>query len=233
MIRVTCDALLFDMDGVLIDSTPAVARIWRQWAIEHGFDAAEVVRKAHGRPSLTTVREYLPDGDHAAENSKIERLEMEELGGVVAWPSSFELLNSLPANRWAIVTSCTRALAEVRLRATRLPRPGCFVTSDDIRNGKPAPDPYLKGAEMLGFDARDCIVVEDVPAGIQAGRSAGARVIALCTTMAESELRKASADWILRDCSGISASASDRERQLSLTLAPMETEESSTQPQNS
>jgi sugar-phosphatase len=86
---------------------------------------------------------------------------------------------------------------------------------------------------MLGFDARDCIVVEDVPAGIQAGRSAGARVIALCTTMAESELRKASADWILRDCSGISASASDRERQLSLTLAPMETEESSTQPQNS
>jgi sugar-phosphatase len=222
MIRVTCDALLFDMDGVLIDSTPAVARVWRKWAIGHGFDAVEVVGKAHGRPSLATVREYLSDGDHAGENRMIEQNEMEDLEGVVALPNAIELVSSLPANRWAIVTSCTRALAEVRLRAAKLPRPRCFVTADDISNGKPAAEPYLKAAEMLRFNPRDCLVVEDAPAGIRSGKAAGAKVIAFCTTMEESELREAGADWILRNCSGISVNASGTEEQLSLVLTPAE-----------
>jgi sugar-phosphatase len=226
MIRVTCDALLFDMDGVLIDSTPAVARVWTRWAIEHRFDPEEVVRKAHGRPSMTTVREYLPGGDHSAENSIIERSEIEDLGGVVALPGAMDLLNSLPGNRWAIVTSCTRALAEVRLRAAQLPRPGCFITANDIRNGKPAPEPYLKAAEMLGFDAQNCVVVEDAPAGIRSGKGAGAKVIAFCTTMPESELRVAGPNWIVHDCSGISASLSGREARLSLELTPIRTDES-------
>lgn len=225
MIHVVCDALLFDMDGVLINSTPAVARVWRRWAIEHGFEAEEVVRRAHGRPSMTTVREYLPGGDHAAMNREIERREIEDLDGVVALPGAIELLNSLPPDRWAIVTSCTRPLAEVRLRTAGLPRPQCFVTSDDIKNGKPAPDPYLKGAEKLGFAARDCVVVEDVPAGIQSGKAAGARVIAFCTTVDEPELRKENPGWLLGDCSGISVSGSERnDGRLSLELTPLETE---------
>jgi sugar-phosphatase len=201
--RITCSALLFDMDGVLIDSTPAVARVWRQWAIERGFDPEEVVHKAHGRPSLSTVRDYLPDADHREENREIERRELEDLDGVVPWPGALSLLDSLPKDRWAIVTSCTRPLAELRLKVAGLPRPDCFVTSDDIVYGKPAPDPYLKGAEMLGFAPEECIVVEDVPAGVVSGKAAGTRVAALCTTMPEEELREAGADWVLDNCADI------------------------------
>jgi len=192
------------MDGVLINSTPAVARVWTKWAIDHGFDPEEVVKKAQGRPSLTTIREFLPDSDHHAENRKVEQSEIEDLEGVAALPGALELLGSLPNDRWAIVTSCTRALAEVRLQTAGLPRPACFVTSSDIKNGKPAPDPYRKGAEALGFAPGDCIVFEDVPAGIQSGKAAGSRVIAFTTTVPASELRRAGADWVLTDCREIS-----------------------------
>lgn len=191
------------MDGVLIDSTHAVARVWSQWAVEHGLDPDEVVHAAHGRPSMSTVKDYLPNGDHEAENLKIERREMEDLDGLVAWPGALALLNALPPERWAIVTSCTRALAEVRLRAAGLPRPHIFVTASDVVRGKPFPDPYLKGAHAVGFPARECVVVEDVPAGIRAGKAAGASVIGLRTTVAERELRDAGADWIVDNCAKI------------------------------
>jgi|SRR5579863_6205021 len=205
MIQLTCSALLFDLDGVLINSTPAVTRVWRGWAIEHGFDPEEVVQRAHGRPSLTTVREYLPGADHAAENAEVERREMEDLEGVVPLPGALELLQSLRPERWTIVTSCTRKLAEVRIRAAGLPLPEKLITSNDVRHGKPAPEPYLKAAARLGFSAADCVVCEDVPAGIRAGKSAGARVIAFLTTAVEGELRAAGADWVIRDCSQIQA----------------------------
>lgn len=195
--------MLFDMDGVLIDSTPAVERVWTKWALAHGFDPAEVVSAAHGRPSLTTVREYLPNADHDAENRIIERWEIEDIEGVVALPGAMDLLTALPRERWAIVTSCTRALAEVRLRAAGLPRPVAFVTSSDIKNGKPAPDAYLKGAEVLGFPSSDCIVVEDAPAGIRAGKAAKARVIGLSTIADEEELREVGADWVAENCAAI------------------------------
>ena len=121
MTPITCSALLFDLDGVLIDSTPAVTRVWTQWAMAHGFDPDDVVRKAHGRPSIATIREYLPHADYEAENREVERREMEDLEGVVTLPGARELLLALPADRWTIVTSCTRPLAEVRLRAAKLP----------------------------------------------------------------------------------------------------------------
>src|ERR1700728_747808 len=204
MTRIFCAGLLFDMDGVLVDSTPAVARVWTRGAARHGFDAAGVVHRAHGRPSITTVREYLPNGDHLAENKEIERDEITDLDGVVPLPGALELLSALPRQRWTIVTSCSRRLAEVRLKTSGLPRPEVFVTSSDITNGKPAPDPYLKGAEVLGFAPRDCVVVEDAPAGVGSGKDGGGRVIGLCTTMAAQELWDAGADWVVRDCSAIS-----------------------------
>src|SRR5450432_3644729 len=105
MISIGCNALLFDMDGVLIDSTPAVARVWRSWALEHGFDPDEVVCRAHGRPSLTTIREYLPNADHLAENREVERREIEDVEGVVFLPGARELLASVPQGRWTIATS--------------------------------------------------------------------------------------------------------------------------------
>lgn len=204
MTQIRCSALLFDLDGVLIDSTPAVTRVWRRWAQAHKFNPDEVVARAHGRPSLTTVREYLPDADHEAENRNVERLEMEDLEGVAPLPGARELLEHLPENRWTIATSCTRPLAEVRLQAAGLAIPERLVTSSDITNGKPHPEPYLKAANLLGYPAGACVVVEDAPAGIQARRAAGARVIAFPTTHAVADLRAAGADWVLKDCSEIS-----------------------------
>ncbi|HUA14618.1 MAG TPA: HAD family hydrolase [Verrucomicrobiae bacterium] len=203
MTEITCAALLFDMDGVLINSTPAVARVWRRWAIEHGFNPEEVVARAHGRPSLTTVREYLPHADHDAENREVERREIEDLEGVIPLPGALELLAGLPADRWTIVTSCTRPLARVRIQAAGLPLPGKLITSNDITHGKPDPEPYQKAASILGFRSADCVVIEDVPAGIRAGKAAGARVIAFTTTVKERELLGAGADWLLRNCADI------------------------------
>lgn len=203
MIEIHAAALLFDLDGVLIDSTPAVARVWRRWAVEHGFDPEEVVGRAHGRPSLTTVREYLPDSDHEAENREVERREIEDLVGVIPLPGALELLAGLPVDRWTIVTSCTRPLAEVRIKAAGLPLPEKMITSTDITHGKPHPEPFLKGAAVLGFAAAQCVVFEDVPAGVRSGRAAGARVIAFTSTFQESGLREAGADWILRNCTDI------------------------------
>jgi sugar-phosphatase len=203
MTEIHCGALLFDMDGVVIDSTPAVARVWRNWAIEHGFDPVEVVARAHGRPSLTTIREYLPKADPFAENREVERREIEDVEGVVFLPGARELLASLPQGRWTIATSCTRALAEVRLRVAGLPIPERLVTSSDVTNGKPHPEPFLKAAASLGFTPQACIVLEDAPAGIRAGKASGARVIAFRTTVPEEELHLSGADWIVNSCAEI------------------------------
>src|SRR5215470_16546028 len=107
---IRCRGVLFDLDGVLVDSTPAVARVWAWWAHEHEFNADEVVRQAHGRPSIATIRELLPNGDHEAENREVERREIEDLLGVIPLPGALQLLGALPPDRWAIVTSCTRRL---------------------------------------------------------------------------------------------------------------------------
>ena len=217
MNEISCAALLFDLDGVLINSTPAVARVWRRWAVERGFNPEEVVARAHGRPSLTTVREYLPNADHEAENREVERREIEDLEGVVPLPGALDLLSRLPEDRWTIVTSCTRPLAEVRIKAAGLPLPKKMITSNDIQHGKPHPEPYLKGASVLGFPAQECVVLEDVPAGVRAGKSAGARVIAFTTTVKATGLKEAGADWILNSCADIRLL--DRVKGLRLSLS--------------
>jgi len=204
MTEITCRALLFDLDGVLSDSTAVVVRVWTQWALEHGFDPSEVVQKAHGRPSLATVSDYLPNANLELENLKIESREMADLDGVVALPGARELLASLPHNRWTIVTSATRPLAEVRIRAAGLPLPEKLLTASDIIHGKPDPEPYVKGARLLGFAPEDCIVFEDVPAGVRSGKAAGARVAAFRTTYADADLRQAGADWIVDGCESVS-----------------------------
>ncbi len=203
MTSIRCRGVLFDLDGVLVDSTPAVARVWAGWAHEHGFNPDEVVKKAHGRPSITTIRELLPHADHVAEDREVERREIADVEGVIPLPGAMELLKSLPLERWAIVTSCTRALANVRIAAAGLRRPRHLVSSTDVKHGKPDPEPYLKGAQMLDVSAGQCIVIEDAPAGIRAGKAAGARVLALRTTANDAELQQAGADWIVDYCAGI------------------------------
>ena len=205
MTTIRCQAVLFDMDGVLVDSTHAVARVWRKWALERGFDPEKVVRAAHGRPSIDTVRDFLPNADSNAENLEVERQEVEDLDGVVAIAGAQVLVTSIPAGRWTVVTSATRPLAEVRLRAAGIPIPDSLITADDIQRGKPHPEPYQKAADRLGYAASECIVVEDAPAGIRAGKAAGARVIAVPTTSNRRELESVGADWVVRNCADISA----------------------------
>lgn len=219
MTTIRCKGALFDLDGVLVDSTPAVARVWTAWACKHGFDPEETVHKAHGRPSIATIRELLPDADHAAENAFVERMEIEDIEDVVALPGAVQLLNAIPQGRWTIVTSCTRALALVRLRAAGIPIPQAMVTSTDIVNGKPHPEPYLKGAGLLGVPPQDCLVFEDAPAGIRSGKAAHARVLAFQTTEGDPLLRAAGADWIVKDASSVSLAPSPaNHHSLSLNL---------------
>jgi sugar-phosphatase len=216
--QIRCRALLFDMDGVLVDSTPAVARVWTAWANRLGLDPDQVVRRAHGRPSIDTIRELLPSADHRAEDQAIEKAEIEDIEDVIALPGTHELLSALPDNRFAVVTSATRALAVVRLRAAGFAIPKHLVTSNDIQRGKPDPEPYLRGAQILGLSPADCIVIEDAPAGIQSGKAAGSSVIALRTTTPDSALRAAGGDWIVTDCSEISLQPNRADKDLVLEL---------------
>ena len=216
--KIQCRGVLFDLDGVLVDSTPAVARVWTIWANKHGFVPDDVVRQAHGRPSIATIRELLPHADHQAENREVERGEIEDTEGVIPLPGALELLQALPQDRWAIATSCTRRLAEVRIRAAGLPMPKHMITSTDVQHGKPNPEPYLKAAKILGLAPADCIVMEDAPAGIRAGKAAGARVLALRTTASDPELTQSGADWIVNDLASLRLDSSGPQDRLVLIL---------------
>ena len=152
---------------------------------------------------MVTLSELLPNADLEAENRQMEQWEIEDVDGVVPLPGVIDLLKALPADRWAIVTSCTRPLAEVRIRVAGLPWPKKLVTAADVERFKPDPDPYLKGASLLGLSAADCVVVEDAPAGIRAGRAAGAPVLALRTTEVDELLTAAGATWIVDDLSHV------------------------------
>lgn len=192
----SCQAVLSDLDGVLVDSTPAVARVWSAWALQHGIDPKVAIATAHGRRSIETIGKLAPQLDAARENAKVEALEIAEKQGVVALPGAAELLRALPPERFAIVTSATRALALARLAYAGLPAPAHLVSADDVSLGKPSPQPYLKGAKLLGCAPLDCVVLEDAPNGIASARAAGMRVIALTTTFPATEL--AEADAVLR-----------------------------------
>jgi sugar-phosphatase len=205
-----CRGVLFDMDGVLVDSTAAVARVWSLWARKHGLDPETVVKIAHGRPSISTIRELLPKSDREAEDREVERLEIEDVEGIVALPGAAELLRAIPPNKYAIVTSATRALAKLRLRAAGLAVPANLVTARDVPRGKPNPDPYLMGAKILGVAPAECVVIEDAPSGVRAGKAAGARVVALRTTASDSELHEAGADCIVNDCGELSMNLAPR-----------------------
>src|SRR5215467_3701106 len=148
-------ALLFDMDGVLIDSAPAVERVWRRWALAHNLDPDRVVALAHGRRSIETIRAVAPHMDAARENVNVEQMEIDDKEGVTALPGSVLLLQALPQSSFAVVTSATRPLAVARLGYAGLSIPTHMVTADDVVHGKPSPEPYLKGAALLGVTPGD------------------------------------------------------------------------------
>jgi sugar-phosphatase len=197
MNELTCDALLFDLDGVLIDSSTAIVRNWRAWADRHGIDVTQIMQVMHGVRSVETIRAVAPQLDAAQEAAWLTVREVADTDGVVPMPGACQLLAALPADSWTIVTSGNADLASARLKAAGLPVPAQIVTADDVTQGKPAPEPYLLGASRLGIVPERCIVVEDAPAGIQAGRSAGMRVLGIVSTHAAAEVLAAGATVVV------------------------------------
>ncbi|MEU5463772.1 HAD family hydrolase [Streptomyces althioticus] len=201
-------ALLFDNDGTLVSSLDSVNRCWTRWAVEYGLTAEDFARiELHGRPAAEIAADLLPAHVVPQAVARIEDLEVEDVadGGVSLLPGTREFLTGLPAERWAVVTSATRRLAEARLGAVGI-LPKTLVAADDITRGKPDPEPYLLAARTLGVDPADCVVFEDAPAGLQAGRAAGMTTVALATTHRAEEL---TADLVVKDLSALSALVTD------------------------
>lgn len=185
-----CAGILFDFDGVIVDSTAAVARQYSRWAREHGLDPEAILRTAHGVRTEEVVRQSAPHLDALEETLKIERREAED-PGVSVMPGALELLQAIPHSKWGIVTSGRRDLVRTRIQRLSIPAPGVLVTAEDVTQGKPAPDPYLKGAALLGVAPAHCVVIEDALAGIRAAHAAGMRVISLPSTYDASSLGEA------------------------------------------
>jgi sugar-phosphatase len=203
--RLTCQAVIFDLDGVLVDSTVVVERTWRRWAVSRGFDFERVMRVAHGRRAAETVRIVAPHLDADAEAARLAAQEAHETDGLVRIEGARQLVRSLPEGRWAVATSATREIAAARLTFVGVSKPAVLITADDVERGKPDPQAYALAAERLGVSPESCVVVEDAPAGIQGARAAGMPAIAVTTTHPREALQDA--NMIVGRLSDICASA--------------------------
>ena len=205
---VEAKGLLFDSDGVLISSIASVNRCWRRWAAHYGVAVATDYEIAHGTRAMEIMKTLRPDFTpaQAAEGLRlIEDMEIEDVADLKVLPGVRELLGSLPPERWTIVTSATRRLLVGRLKAAELPSPDKLIAGDDVVNGKPNPEPYIKGAGLLGFAPGECVVVEDAPSGVGAGRAAGSRVLGVLGTHKAEELYAAGADWVVGSLTDVTA----------------------------
>lgn len=211
-----CSAILFDLDGVLVDSTASVARQWRKWAEEKKIDPEKVLEIAHGVRAIEIVKQVAPHMDAEAEVRRIERLEVNDQEGVAVMPGAAELVRSVPEGRWAVVTSGRRHLATGRLQWAKLPVPRILVPADEVSKGKPDPEPYLKAAQLLAVKPSECLVIEDAPAGIRAARAAGMKVIALTSTYPASGLKEA--DAVVKALADIRISAENGEPKLRVSV---------------
>lgn len=194
-------AVVFDMDGTLIDSTPVVVRSWLRWAEEHDVDPRRL-QGFHGVPAAAIVAELLPGHRHERAVRRITELELADTDGIEVLPGAAEALAALAPEHSAIATSCTAPLAAARIGASGLQAPAVLVTADDVERGKPHPDPFLLAAERLGVDPTKCLVVEDAPGGLAAARAAGCATLAVVTTTPREEL-VAAADAVVTDLSHV------------------------------
>lgn len=210
--------LLFDMDGVLISSIGSVRRCWRQWCVQYGIPNADTFEIPHGTRAIDIIKALRPDIDANQGLRVIEDLEIEDTADLKVLDGVADLLASLPRERWAIVTSATRRLLLGRLKVAGLPIPDRIIAAEDVEHGKPAPDPYFRGAQLLGFAPADCIVVEDAPAGITAGHAAGCRVLGVLGTHRAEEITEAT--WLVDGLTGVRAASDGSVIELSFQNLP-------------
>jgi mannitol-1-/sugar-/sorbitol-6-phosphatase len=193
--KISVRGILFDMDGVLVSSIGSVERSWTKWAEIHGVDPALAIKTAHGRRAIETVRFLRPDLNDEEELRHLENMEVADNEGVEILEGVLPILQALPVNRWAVVTSATKRLALSRMRHSGIPLPKWVVTADQVSKGKPDPEPYLVGARLLGLKPEECLVIEDAASGTTAGHAAGCRVLA--TLFSHSIESLSAADWIV------------------------------------
>jgi sugar-phosphatase len=204
-VEIEVAGLLFDMDGVLVSSIGSVLRSWRLWAKQYGLPNADQIEIPHGVRAIDIMRELKPDIDTVEGLKHIEDIEIEDTADLEVLKGVKPLLASLPAHRWAIVTSATRRLLLGRLQAAGLPVPDRIISADEVTNGKPDPEPYRRGAELLGVAVRECVVFEDAPSGVRAGVAAGCKVIGVLGTHDAGQLRAAGANWIVHSLEKVRA----------------------------
>jgi sugar-phosphatase len=219
LVTVEVAGILFDMDGVLVSSIGSVNRCWRRWAEHYGLPNADTVQIEHGTRAVDMIAKLKPDLDVAEGLRLIEDMEIDDVADLKVLPGARTLLESLPPERWAIVTSATFRLLLGRLKAAELPVPERIISGDMVERGKPDPEPYRRGAELIHSPAAECLVVEDAPSGVGAGIAAGCRVLGVLGTHSEAELRAAGASWIVRSLEDVSAQVGPQG--LVLTLKPV------------
>ena len=195
--ELVCDAVLFDLDGTLVDSSKVVERLWAEWAARHSLNVRDILAISHGRRAEETMRLMVPHLTSMKEEAEARlREEERQSEGLVAVAGAKTLLDSIPRTRWAVVTSCTQKLAELRLQSVGLMVPEVVISQESVPRGKPHPEGYLEAARILGWAPQNCLVVEDSPVGVEAGRAAGMRVLGVSTTFPADQL---SADLTVAD----------------------------------
>jgi len=202
-VLIRCQAILFDMDGILISSIGSVERSWTKWAHLRGVDPAVTRETAHGRRAVETIGLLRPDLDAEDELKVIEEIEVADNEGLSVLPGVLDLLAALPLDRWTVVTSATERLTRIRMAAGGIPIPPRLVTADRVTRGKPHPEPFLAGAALLGVAPGDCVVFEDSASGAQAGRQAGCTVVA--TTFSHAAESLDAAHCLVGDLTAVSA----------------------------
>jgi sugar-phosphatase len=205
LVCVSAKGILFDMDGVLISSIGAAVRCWKRWAKRYGVPNAEEFVIPHGVRSIDLVKMLRPDIDPLEGLRAIEDMEVDDVADLQVLPGVKALLERLPPERWAIVTSATRRLLLARLKAAALPVPERIISAEMVERGKPDPEPYRRGAELLGFRPEECVVVEDAPSGVGAGKAAACRVLGVLGTHSAAELQEA--DWVVGSLEGLTVTA--------------------------
>ncbi|WP_263359127.1 HAD-IA family hydrolase [Acidicapsa ligni] len=218
-VTVRCKGVLFDMDGILISSIGSVERSWTIWAISRNISPELAIHTAHGCRAIETIRKLRPDLDDEAELKYIEDIEVADKEGLAVLPGVVDLLAALPLARWTVVTSATERLARIRMEEGGLTVPERIITADSVTVGKPHPEPYLRGAEILGLPASDCVVFEDSASGTKAGRAAGCTVIG--TTFSHSIAELSAAHFLVNDLTAIRVEVLPGDEGLALHFTPL------------